>query len=335
MNDQLYIITIVLLAVLELLIFEIIIYLLANRLKMLKDQKQSANSGLNLTRFPLILAIFMSLNFLLIFHLILHIRMDYLGELNSSDIVPYSNSILIMIMVLFLFLIGLGGLIAFILWKFIKVTNTQIRFCYRMLFGGIISIEIGSFLVILNSIFIIPYVSPILIEIIYFGGVLLFGIGLIWIPSLNEGIACLAIDAFYLTHADGTMIAAIPFTITPLNDTHLPSSQLDNEFLASSIVGIEGILQEISSQQGMLKTLVYQNKTLLVERTSHYLGVYVAEIELQSLRISLSELMANITVLNLDNDSKTEINKLKELTTSWFKINRLRIGSFIPKLFGS
>lgn len=82
-------------------------------------------------------------------------------------------------------------------------------------------------------------------------------------------------------------------------------------FFASSIVGIDGLLRELSSAQGLLKTFVHQDKILILEKSNQIIGLFVTRMDLHTLRSQLVNKLHQVESLFLE-----EIQTQEPLTLS-------------------
>ncbi len=180
-----------------------------------------------------------------------------------------------------------------VLFKFIQMTKEKLRKQFGLLFFGFIVFLSGwATMTQLYPLFpqFVDYSGP---EILIFGSLILMGYGFLSIPSFNEPFAASFVEELHITTTNGRIILRQQFNM-PQSDLNFDiESDSDEGFFASSIVGIDGLLREISTAQ-LLKTFVHQDKILIVEGTSQLLGLLVTRMDLKTLRSQLLKVLKEI-----------------------------------------
>jgi hypothetical protein len=140
----------------------------------------------------------------------------------------------------------------------------------------------------------LPAPLQLLPDMLVLAGMILSGYGLVMKPQFNEVFAPMFADELYLTSSSGDIILSRQFTDAGRKRDETEQSRLEDEFMASSIVGIDGLLRELSAAKGVVKTVVHQNKVLLIERGEKVIGVLVARADLQGLRTYLRDVIDDV-----------------------------------------
>jgi hypothetical protein len=331
MNDALFLIKEICLVISVLLIFEISMYLLANRNDRLKNVKRSTKLVTSMTGISLGFAFFLFFTAVGTLFFMLELYQQYFDSSNYALIIIRMKNLW--------FLFGIWAIITYILLPITNLKNRvllwtlstlifltlvlpngifdalvgllscgmilPVLFFYQLAqwapkqhktqFWGVI---IGIICISFAGIWLLSPMAPFLdLKSIPFGEILLLSgcmvliISIISIRSLNEAIFSLFIEDLYITTADGSIIYQTQFK--PVNQPKMEDSTLqeDNQFLATSLVGIDGILREISASEGLLKTLVHKDKILVIEKTESLTGIIVSTIELEGFRVLLQKML--------------------------------------------
>ena len=144
-----------------------------------------------------------------------------------------------------------------------------------------------------------------------------------------------------MTTMDGRIILRHQFMAPVASVEESEEDRMDREAFASSIVGIDHLLQEISEGKGVLKTLVQQKDVLIIEFTPSIIGVLVSRMDLFVLRSQLASLLRDAeasippAVLGKGTESIDLQNKqyLAGRVGFTFRMHVKRLGSIVRKLF--
>jgi hypothetical protein len=178
-------------------------------------------------------------------------------------------------------------------------------------------------------------------ELLLLAGLVLAGSGFLQVPSLNEVFAPSFIKELYLTAKDGRIVLRHQFVAPVTSVEESEQDRMDREAFASSIVGIDHLLHEISEGKGVLKTLVQQNDVLIIEFTPRFIGVLVSRMDLHELRFQLASLLrdaeASIPPAALEPGKETidlpNKRYLSGRVDFAFRLHVKRLGSIVRKLF--
>ncbi len=221
--------------------------------------------------------------------------------------------------------------------NFIFITEKKLRRNFYSIFLGFILLLSGY---ITSTYILDPFIQLIeypITEGIILISLILIGFGFISISSLKEAFPAAFIEELYLIKGNGTILLRHQFRAQPASISEDKQSQMDEETFASSIVGIEEVLREISSAQGLLKTVVHQSKILIVERASQIMGVFLTRVELAGLRSHLLNLLLEVETHFL-NEIQTQETLgpssraiLIVKAVAWFKDDLRKVGDLTPK----
>jgi hypothetical protein len=178
-------------------------------------------------------------------------------------------------------------------------------------------------------------------ELLMLTGLVLAGAGFLRVPSLNEVFAPSFLKELYLTAMDGRIVLRHQFVAPVASVEENEQDQMDREVFASSIVGIDHLLHEISEGKGVLKSLVQQNDVLIIEFTPRFIGVLVSRMDLRELRSQLASLLRDAeasippAVLGPEKESIDLPNKryLSGRVDFAFRLHVKRLGSIVRRLF--
>ncbi len=211
------------------------------------------------------------------------------------------------------------------LFEFVIITKNKLRRQFFSIFLGFLLITMGC--VIQINLFdpFIPFGEYSISEIIVFMGLIFAGYGFISMRSLNEAFPAAFIEELYLSTSKGNTILRCQYKTQKNQNSEEDQAKMEEQFVASSLVGIDGLLREISSAEGLLKTLVHQNKILMVERATIVVGVFITRIDLRSLRSELIELIREVEskylqeIQTQENLSDSTRSALSMRAQEWFK----------------
>ncbi len=141
-------------------------------------------------------------------------------------------------------------------------------------------------------------------ETVMLAGVICMGAGIITVPSLNEAFSLAVIEQVFLATKEGKIILRHSFRafgekkITEMGAT---TGDIDDATFTASIVGIEGLLREISATKGRVKALDEGNKIFLIDRissggeqASNVFAILVTYLDLHVLRSQLLNLVYDV-----------------------------------------
>ncbi|NMC07331.1 MAG: hypothetical protein GYA24_19105 [Candidatus Lokiarchaeota archaeon] len=183
--------------------------------------------------------------------------------------------------------------------------------------------------------------ETIIPDILVLAGLVLSGIGFLRVPSLSEVFAPSFIKELYITAMDGRIVLRHQFTTPLASVAETEQDRMDREAFASSIVGIDHLLHEISEGKGMLKTLVQQKDVLIIEFTQRFIGVLVSRLDLQELRAQLASLLRDAessippAALEPGKEGIDLPNKryLSGRVDFCFRLHVKKLGSLVRKIF--
>lgn len=227
------------------------------------------------------------------------------------------------------------------LYDFIAITKGKLKKQFFTIFIGLL-LFVGGCIIITHLLDpFIQFTDYSISEPIILVSLIFMGYGFISMPSFNEAFPAAFVEELYLTTSKGNIILKFQYKAQTTQITEEDQSKLEEEFIGSSIVGIDSLLREISSAQGLLKTLVHQNKILIVERATTIVGVFVTRMDLRALRSQLTNLLQNVETKFLE-----DIQTHERLPTStrailnakaedWFKEELSKLGYIAKILFYS
>lgn len=330
MNDIVYLTKITSLSVCIFLILELFLYVFFNRNDKLKAIKRTQLNKTIGFRLSLLFCMGFCFAIIALIMNIILIRCLYLGTpinliSGVNDVLSISNIIFYVV-----FTLILNGI------------RKNIRYDSK----SRISLNLictGSLLLIFGSCFMLSYPAFLLIqdlwiiEVEILISVLLIGAGVVSIKSFNELYPVLYADEVHLTTSDCQVIVSCQFSEQKsdqqANQTN-PQGKIEEGVFGSSILGIDGLLREISATQGSIKTLVHQNRILLIERSANVFGIFVTRIELDSIRSQLNAWIRDIELTyaedfkNKNHLSLETRNYLKDKINKWYheEMNKNWIG---------
>jgi hypothetical protein len=306
MDDIIYLMKVSSNSLIVFFIFELIIYNLVNWDDNLKGLKKSKNIVPPLRFFRLLFITILVFSEVLIIGYIYSIRSIYFENPWNSIFTEFS-------IVLFLLFITLYLLFIPILIDLIRIAKYRLKLQYTTILTGLSIIFFGILIYLLQIWDLIPIMKSIYLESFIIVGIIILSYGLLSISSLNESIASLVVDEYYLVQLDGNIILSHSFHLQAIDSEQGSPITEDDQLFASSIVGIDGLLREISSSKGILKTLVFQDKILIVEKSDNFLSIIVTTYELEKLRKHLIENLNLIEIFNTNNNQNSIINENQKL----------------------
>jgi hypothetical protein len=221
--------------------------------------------------------------------------------------------------------------------NFIFITKRRLRRNFFSIFLGFILLLGGC---ITSTQILDPFIQLIdypITEGFMLISLILIGFGFTSISSLKEAFPAAFIEELYLIKGNGTILLRYQFRTQPTNISKENPPQMDEETFASSVLGIEEVLREISSAQGLLKTVVHQSKILIVERASQIMGVFLTRVELGVLRSHLLNLLLEVET-NFLNEIQTQETLapssraiLIAKASAWFKDDLRKVGDLTLK----
>lgn len=239
------------------------------------------------------------------------------------------------------------SLIFFILLRsLIILSSGKLRSQFYLIVLGYVLISIAT--ITISRIFNLNLISidSIFPEICNLIGLSFVGWGFLSIPSLYDAFAFNYVEGLYVTKNSGDIVVCSQFNnesrnVNNENIENLDNSpQMDDDAFASSIVGIDGILHEISSAQGSVKMVKHHNKILLIERSKLMIGVLITQMDLFTLRIQLQSILQTIETeysqkLSSEPTISNELKlKLKNQINNWFnsQYEKIQNRKFIRQL---
>ncbi len=135
-------------------------------------------------------------------------------------------------------------------------------------------------------------------------GLVFMGAGFITIPSLNEAFSAAVIEQIFIATKEGKIILRHNFRTfgeRQPNKTSARAGYIDDTTFTSSIVGIEGLLREISATKGRVKALDEGDKIFLIDRItsgsekeSNVFAILVTYLDLHVLRSQLLNIVYDV-----------------------------------------
>lgn len=324
MNDIIYLTKITSLSVCIFLLFETFIFLFFNRDDKLKAIKRIQLNKTIGHKLSLLFCLGFGFTIIALIVNIILIRFLYLSaQINLISIVN-DTLIILNIMYYVIFTVILNSIRKNIEGR--SKTKKSLNFicagCLLLIFGLCFMLSYPEYLLI-QDLWIIE------IEILI--SVLSLGAGIVSIKSFNELCPVLYVDEVHLTTNDCQVIMSYQF---PNNSQTIPQGKIEDGVFGSSILGIDGLLREISATQGSIKTLVHQNRILLIERSANVFGIFVTRLELDSIRLQLNTWIHSIETNyaeDLKNKNPLSVdarNSIKDKIHNWFiqEINKNWIG---------
>nr|MDO8111129.1 hypothetical protein [Candidatus Sigynarchaeota archaeon] len=227
-----------------------------------------------------------------------------------------------------------------LLYLFIEVTRGKSRLNLGVIFTGFSVLTAGILMMTPTLGFMLDFKNWFVPEPLILLGLAFMAGGFFSGPSLNEVFAPSYIKELYLTTSDGRIILRHQFKkVSQMQDTE--QDQMDREVFASSIVGIDKLLHEISSSKGVLKTLVHQDEVLIIEFTSRVVGVLVTHMDLNALRAQLASFLQDADATLSDDILKKESIEIKNKTfltgrvEFTFRLHVTKLGKVMRKFFTS
>ncbi len=231
---------------------------------------------------------------------------------------------------------------ALLLYELASISKGNLHRQFCSIFVGFLLIMGGC---ITTTILFNPFFSfrdyPIS-EIIILLGLFFAGYGFISMRSLNEAFPAAFIEELYLSTNKGNTILRYQNKTQKNQSSEEEQEKMEEQFIATSLVGIDGLLREISlNAEGILKMLVHQNKILMIERATMVVGVFITRIDLRSLRLELVEIIREVesnylqeiqTQENLTDSSRSALSARAE---EWFKQELSRMRPLTKILFKS
>lgn len=227
------------------------------------------------------------------------------------------------------------------LYSLVAITKGKLRLQFLCILIGFI-LFLGGCIMITNLLDpFVHFIEYPISEPIISMGLIFMGYGFISMPSLNEAFTAAFVEELYLTTSKGNIILRYQYKAEKNQIADKDQAKMEEDFLGSSIVGIDSLLREISSAQGLLKTLVHQNKVLIVERASDIVGVFVTRMDLHTLRSQLGDFLHEVETKflkeiqeqeNLSDPSKAILNSKGG---DWFKQELDKLGKVAKILFNS
>ncbi len=132
-------------------------------------------------------------------------------------------------------------------------------------------------------------------EVVMLLGLVVMGAGFFTLPSLNEAFSAAVIEQIFLATKEGKIIVRHDFRTAAI------AGDIDDTTFTSSIVGIEGLLREISATKGRVKALDQGEKIFLIDRiggeneqTSNLFAILVTRLDLHVLRSELLNVVYDV-----------------------------------------
>ncbi len=202
------------------------------------------------------------------------------------------------------YIIPFGVVTFFFIRIFVRMTESKLREQFLCIFVGYVIYFVGYLLMITFFEGPLSFENSIFPEIVMLGALVFMGAGFIPMPSLNEAFSTAFIDQIFLAAKDGKIILRHNFRATGENnssETDLKAGVIDDTTFTSSIVGIEGLLREISATKGRVKALDEGDKIFLIDRitsgaeqASNIFAILVTYLDLHVLRAQLLNLVYDV-----------------------------------------
>lgn len=224
-------------------------------------------------------------------------------------------------------------------WLFyamIQITNKHFRTQIIALFLGFLTF-LSAFLC-MNTLQAkwINLLETIIPEVLTLVGTILLSYGFISIPSLNEIFAPAMLNELFLMKNDGKVFFHYIFQGSMKNEAEImknsPSSSEQSEeadMVASSIVGIDSLLREVSSGKGLVKKLVQQNINFLIEWNGDIVGILITKKDLTILREMLINIVKTTQTKNIPNPNLPNSPTFEEQNTLKLLVEQ----QFMQKIF--
>jgi hypothetical protein len=239
-----------------------------------------------------------------------------LGSLSTKKIYSFSNIIKFLCLISFIIIpydifiifnyviLPIGILFLLVICSMVKNSSGKFRVQFVLMLIGFILFTFGVFS--LTHIFdqMLLLMDSFLSELIFLCSLIIIALASFSLPSIMEVFAPNFIEELFIADSTGKIITRVVFDSCNVknNVNDINSNQIDSilpqddgsEMLTTTIVGIDGILHEMSSAKGLLKTLVHQNKIMIIEKTPSLIGVLITRIELHTHRGMLTNFLKKI-----------------------------------------
>ncbi len=293
------------------LILEILAYSIINRNDQLRELKQTKGYKNPLRFYLLYSFIFwislLSIGILLVFNV--RIEFLFLSPLPSNQIIYPLLSIVLFIS---------GILLLFANYDFINLASKKYKIYYLFLFFSTFAILTADVIIIIPLAFSseIPTLNLVLFNVLILIGLLSSIYSYFSVSSLSEAIKSFLVKDLLVAKSNGDLIYSRSFQQPRKFEE---KSEDDESLLTSSIVGLEGLLKEISASESVLKTLVYREQILMVQKSENFIVIFNTHKELESLREIL------IHILHESEIKKEFTDNDKKALSDWFDDDLKRI----------
>ncbi len=238
--------------------------------------------------------------------------------------------------------IPLGLLLFLIFLNFVEMTRGHLRWQFLSILIGFLAFFAGYVTMTHGLDPIIDFMQYPVAEPVMFFSLLCMSYGFFSIPSLTEAFALAYLEELYIVTKDGKMVLSYNFKTQEIFASSVTESAVnepgfDEKTLASTLVGIDGLLREISESKGEVKTLRHQERTFIIEWASSLVGILKSGRELQIYRPLLSNFMRDLETRYLVEIlmQKTLAPELKqaivEIIENRFKFEVQGLGTSPPK----
>ncbi len=195
--------------------------------------------------------------------------------------------------------IPLGLLLFLIFLNFVEMTRGHLRRQFLSILIGFLAFFAGYVTMTHGLDPIIDFMQYPVAEPVMFLSLLFLSYGFFSIPSLTEAFAQAYIEELYIVTKDGKMVISYNFKTQEVFSSSVTESAVnepgfDEKALASTLVGIDGLLREISASKGEVKTLKHQERTFVIEWASSLVGILKSGRDLQIYRPLLSNFMHDL-----------------------------------------
>ncbi len=195
--------------------------------------------------------------------------------------------------------IPLGLLLFLIFLNFVEMTRGHLRRQFLSILIGFLAFFAGYVTMTHGLDPIIDFMQYPVAEPVMFLSLVCLSYGFFSIPSLTEAFALAYIDEIYIVTKDGKMVLSYNFKTQEVFASSVTESAgnepgFDEKALASTLVGIDGLLREISASKGEVKTLKHQERTFVIEWASSLVGILKSGRDLQIYRPLLSTFMHDL-----------------------------------------
>ncbi len=206
--------------------------------------------------------------------------------LAAPPLIFYSLTCLIIPFAIFLFTFLLA---------FIQLTQGKLRKQFLSILLGFVLYCTNYAMVTHLFDGVVKFGEYILPELVMLVGLVLMGVGFFTLPSINEAFSSAVIEQIFLATKEGKIVIRYNFRTTAA------AGEIDDATFTSSIVGIEGLLREISATKGRVKALDEGDKIFLIDRiassneqASNVFAILVTYLDLHVLRSQLLNLVYDV-----------------------------------------